>query len=301
LSSLKRQSFKKFEIILVYSKCSSALKDIIRNFDIISFKENGSTLGAARNLGVRKAHGDIVAFIDDDAEATADWIENIFSAFNSDCSLACLGGPQLRPSEEFNINPSKVIEGSFTKRDNKMQFFNDRFAVGKIAGCNVAYRKKIFEAMGCLDESLRSGEDWEFHIRLVDNGCHILFDPNVQVLHHKQDLKHAFVNSSNMPKFYLSRKTLKYARFESLFTLFYLSNVLLWIFVISLFFSPILGLVIVSLSLMAHFVLIAARSKFDRKLASYPIVVLFILARLTGFYYGILRQLSHRVASFFRR
>jgi GT2 family glycosyltransferase len=68
----------------------------------------------------------------------------------------------------------------------------DRYAVGKIAGCNVAYRKVVFDKIGYLNEKLKSGEDWEFHIRLAENGYSMRFDPDILVWHHRQGLKHGF-------------------------------------------------------------------------------------------------------------
>src|SRR5208283_439741 len=79
IKSLQNQVFKQFEIVLVYSIYPEALSKLIEDFNISALKENGRTLAAARNLGVKSAKGEIVVFIDDDAEAPEDWLSKIYS------------------------------------------------------------------------------------------------------------------------------------------------------------------------------------------------------------------------------
>jgi GT2 family glycosyltransferase len=296
IKSLEKQTFQRFEIILIYSSYPRALSPLFEDFEVSTLKEEGSTLGAARNLGIKHAEGEIVAFIDDDAEATEDWLAQIYSIFDSNPLVVCVGGPTMTPSEESKKNP-RFVEGSYTGSQTGGKVVLDRFAVGKIAGCNVAYRKKIFEKIGYLNEFLKSGEDWEFHIRLVESKCSIRYDPKVKVWHHRQGLKHAFLNASNMAPFYISWKTFKYSRYESLFASFYFLNILFLLLLITLFVSRFIFFVVLGLSLLGYFLLIAINSIFDRRLLYYPMAVLFNLAALTGFYYGVLRQITGKLYS----
>src|SRR3954462_4949950 len=48
-------------------------------------------LSDARNSGVKRAYGDIVAFLDDDAEAAPDWLDRR-TAHYTDASVAGVGG-----------------------------------------------------------------------------------------------------------------------------------------------------------------------------------------------------------------
>src|SRR5207247_2871584 len=50
------------------------------------------TSGAARNLGVRRAHGDIVVFVDADVEVHADAFVRIRAAFDKDPALTAVFG-----------------------------------------------------------------------------------------------------------------------------------------------------------------------------------------------------------------
>ncbi len=207
LKSLQEQTFREFEIVIVYSTFPEELKKYLETCNIRALKEIGKTLGAARNLGVKNSKGELVVFIDDDAKAPEDWLNKIYSTFQKFPNLACLGGSYLTPSKEFEESPLKFVVGSFTDSRRGEYISEDRSAVGKIAGCNVAYKKEVFEKVGYINEKYRSGEDWEFHMRLVENGYHLRFDPTMSVWHNRGGLKHTFWNSTRMVPFFLSWKT----------------------------------------------------------------------------------------------
>jgi glycosyltransferase involved in cell wall biosynthesis len=302
IKSLQNQIFQQFEVILVYSIYPSELSKLFEDCHILTLKENGRTLGAARNLGVKFAKGDIVVFIDDDAEAPEDWLSKIYSTFQQYPSLICLGGAHLTPIEESKSNPLRFVEGSFAESQMGGVVILNRSAVGKIAGCNVAYRKMIFDKIGPLSETLRSAEDWEFHIRLAENGYDMRFDPRISVWHHRQGLKHAFWNSSNLVPFFLSWKTLKYSRYESFFASYYLSNFLFLVLLITIFISPLVFGLLLVLILLGHFTFTAIRTRVhDRRIMYYPLVVLFTLARITGFYFGILKRAISKIAFIYNK
>ena len=293
LRSLQKQTFRDFEIILIYSTFPNGLTEFFEEYNILALKETSKTLGAARNLGVKNAKGEIVVFIDDDAEAPEDWLVKIYLTFQKYPSVMCLGGSFLTPPEEDKKSALKFVVGSFTDSLTSQKISLDRSAVGKIAGCNVAYKKEIFEKVGYINEKYRSGEDWDFSIRLVENGCQVRFDPNISVWHHRGDLKHTFWNSTRMGPFYLSRKTLKYARYESSFAQFYLSNIVFLALIIILVISPFVFVLVLCFSLLGYFIFAVIRTKAKSwRIIYYPLIVLYTLTRLAGFYYGLLKSLK---------
>jgi GT2 family glycosyltransferase len=289
LKSLQHQTFRDFEIILVYKFFPKPLEELFQTLNVVTMKENGSTLGAARNLGAKNARGQLVSFIDDDAEAPEDWLEKIASAFKQQSQLCCLGGPHFTPKEEQQANSLRFVEGALLEDQLQKTHLNES-AIGKIAGCNVTYSKRVFEKVGFINETMRSGEDWEFHERLVEKGCEMKFDPAIFVYHHRQGLKHAFKNSSNMVPFFFSWRTLKFSRFEPSFFQFYFMNVFFVVLIVLLFISPYVFIFLVFLSLAGYFLFTAVRTRGTGwKITYYPMAVSLAIARVTGFYYGILR------------
>jgi GT2 family glycosyltransferase len=292
LKSLQKQTFREFEIVLVYSIFPSNLSSFLENNNLVVIKENGSTIAEARSLGVKHAKGDLIAFIDDDCEAPENWLEQVYSTFVRYPQLSCLGGPPLTSSEDSLKNPLMFVQGSFMQ-SVMQRVCLDRSAVGKISTSNVVYRKMIFDKIGNFDEKLKSGEDWDFNIRLAEKGYTLRFDPAIFVWHHSHGLKHAFVRSSEMVPFFLSWKTLRYAKYESTFASFYITNSLFLLLLIILFFSPIVFSFLLFFSLLCYFIFAAVRTKtLNRKITFYPLILLFTFARIMGFYFGLFKRLG---------
>lgn len=297
IKSLEKQTFQEFEIILVYSIFSKGLSEIIEKYNLFSLKDNSSTLGAARNLGVKHANGELVVFLDDDCEAPKDWLSKIDCIFQKYPMLFCLGGSYFTPPEEREKSPLKFVQGSFVESRMGGKISLDRSAVGKIGGCNVAYRKGIFDKVGYLDETLKSVEDWEFNLRLAENGYSLRFDPEIFVWHHRQGLKHVFWGGTKMVPFFPSWKTLRYAKYDSFFASFYLSNLLFLILFITLLFSPLVFILLLFFSLLCHFIFTAVRTKTHSwRIIYYPLAVLITLAMLTGFYFGLFKYVASKLS-----
>ncbi len=288
LKSLQQQTFQNFEIILVYSIFPRNLDSLLESSNLVAIKENGSTIAAARNLGVRSAKGDLIAFIDDDCEPLPDWLEKVNSIFMNSPLISCFGGPAIPPPEISSGNPLTPAQGSFS--DSMMGKVRlNRTAVGKLSTSNIAYRRKIFEQIGYFSERYKSGEDFDFNMRLAEKGYSLIYDPKIFVWHHSAGgLKHAFIRSSEMVPFFLSLNTLRFAKYESIFASFYLTNLLSLILLAFLFISPIISLLIFLLALIGHFGFVVVSSSLNKKNIKYfPLTLLFTLARLFGFYYGL--------------
>ena len=62
----------------------------VRNM-IVVFNNGEPGLSAARNLGIKEARGDIIAFIDDDALPFPDWAEEMVKTYEDDQVIAVTG------------------------------------------------------------------------------------------------------------------------------------------------------------------------------------------------------------------
>ncbi|MBN1762688.1 MAG: glycosyltransferase [Methanomicrobia archaeon] len=140
-------------------------------------------LAAARNKGVETALGDIIAFIDDDAEADENWLANIFDSFSG--KVMVVGG---------SVKP--VFRGK--KLDSKLNWVIDCTTTNpppkRPIGCNMAFTKRVFEALGGFDESLGMvrrkmavGEETDLFLRIKKRygpDAKIVFNPDAVVYHH---------------------------------------------------------------------------------------------------------------------
>ena len=294
LDSLRRQTLTDFEVIVVYPGNGERLLDLCRVYEAIPVEETGKSLGAARNSGVERARGSLVAFIDDDCEAPQTWLERICATFQQHPSVSCLGGPDLMP-REGKRSVFAVSVGAFDE-SRRTRLALDRSAVNKIKGANVTCKKEVFERIR-YNTSLQYGEDLEFHIRLIENGCHLRFDPEVWLWHRQNPgrggllhgLSHMLRCSISSAPIFASWKTLTYAKDDSLIASFYLSLFLLPVMVVLLCASS-LGFCLVLSSLMVTytaFTVWTTKISNISTICSIPfLVALTTLTRLLGFCVG---------------
>jgi GT2 family glycosyltransferase len=147
-------------------------------------------LSGARNTGVAQARGEIVAFLDDDAEAEPDWLARLLSHYRDHRVLA-VGGQAVpawndqRPRwlpPEFDW----VIGCSFTGQPMQVS------PVRNVIGCNMSFRRAVLDRIDGFDPALgRIGrtpvgcEETELCIRirhLYPDGV-VLYEPAARVRH----------------------------------------------------------------------------------------------------------------------
>ena len=98
LEALGKQTYRKFEIILVAPK-GKGINHSYYPCNVIW--QNGEGISNARNCGVKASQGEIIAFTDDDAEPHPNWLEKINQHFKEHPKLCYLGG-------EFTMNPKNI-------------------------------------------------------------------------------------------------------------------------------------------------------------------------------------------------
>lgn len=88
LQSLSEQTYKDFEVILVYNGVTEDVNEVVAPFkekmNIREFTEETIGVGNARNVGLSKAGGEYVYFIDADDYINVDVIENLVNAIQKD-------------------------------------------------------------------------------------------------------------------------------------------------------------------------------------------------------------------------
>lgn len=185
------------EIIVVLSACSDESRSVLEaEFGELPglrvFEEPMPGVSLARNLGIREARGEIIAFLDDDAVAPESWLEALLYKFESaSSSIAACGGPvspiweakrpEWLPSslEQFltivDLGPSDRLLGAFEY----------------LVGANMAYRTSLLRQIGGFPANLdrvgtkllSNGDLYPQDI-LRTQGHGILYAPKVFVRHH---------------------------------------------------------------------------------------------------------------------
>jgi GT2 family glycosyltransferase len=205
IDSLLNQSYPadKYEIIVVDGFSADGTWEILqelkkRNPELRIFKNLKENAAAGRNIGIRNAKGNYVAFIDGDALADTNWLENISKTFG-EVDAVGVGGPDLLPPDSEYI--SRVIGmimaspfASGGKLNPSVQhIMSPRSAYVKhIPTCNLCLKKDVVENLGYFDEMFvfAAGEDLEFNTRLTLAGYKLYYSPLIRVAHYrKRDIR----------------------------------------------------------------------------------------------------------------
>ena len=193
LELLKWQTVHPDELIVVIDHNESLYERASQQIDgiILLANRNEKGLSGARNTGIAKASGDIIAFMDEDAVADETWIERIVAHF-ADLAVAGVGGAiiplwlQGKPSwfpDEFNWVVGCTYKGMPTQPT----------PVRNLIGCNMAYRRWAFEQAGVFREGIGrvdavpiGCEETELCIRIhqVTPQSRLIYDPAI-IVHHR--------------------------------------------------------------------------------------------------------------------
>jgi GT2 family glycosyltransferase len=170
------------------------------------FSENKGTT-YPRNLGIKKAKGEYIMFLDSDTEIMQNSIKPMMGLLEEDktAGIVCprLKFPDGRAQESFRkfptfstkalrlINRFTGFFGPALRRDEsysevKATMFPDY----AISACWLM-RKEIFERVGLLDEKIfYSPEDVDFCIRVWQAGYKVVFCPDAVVIHFCQRISY---------------------------------------------------------------------------------------------------------------
>lgn len=194
LQSLEKQTASKkiYEVIVVDNNSTDNTKEIVKDFvksqtniKIVTEKNLGRS--QARNRGWKEAKGEYIAYIDDDALAEPDWIEQIIMFIKKNPKINAFGGPYSRFS--FKPIPAWIPENYFTLNlGNKLKILNLKNEW--ISGSNMIFNKKLFYKYGDFNtdfggkgDKIIYGEETEFLARLKKMKEPIFYVPTINVRH----------------------------------------------------------------------------------------------------------------------
>lgn len=183
VTALLKQNYKPIEIIIVDNNSADGTETAFRElFSLpnVRYYKMAENLGVSggRNVAIKKAKGEILITIDDDAVI-------------EDPEATSMAVNRLMQDTEVGVLMFK-IENYFTGRLQKSAFpsrnkkadTGSEFETTWFIGAGHAIPRKVYESVGLYREFRPWGsEDFDFSLRVIDAGLKIIYFPSVVVRH----------------------------------------------------------------------------------------------------------------------
>jgi glycosyltransferase involved in cell wall biosynthesis len=162
LESLKTLHYPDYETIVVDDGSTDSTAQIAESAGARVIRREHHGLAAARNAGIEAAAGEIVAFIDSDARADADWLYHLVEAITRR-GAAAAGGPNFSPA----VSDSNATFALAPGIPREVRGPGDELT--QLCGCNMAVTKSALHEVGGFDTSfIAAGDDVDLSWRLAD-------------------------------------------------------------------------------------------------------------------------------------
>ncbi|MEZ5312591.1 MAG: glycosyltransferase [Thermoanaerobaculia bacterium] len=163
LYSLCRQSLEEFEVVVVVGPAEDGTAEMLEEEFWGRVKVERCpvfNLSVSRNLGLERAAGEIVAFIDDDALPSTRWLEQLLAAYEDERVAGAGGRTYLVRDDE---NRLQFFRGQFSVVAEQKDVLwpgeslppsptPARFWFPRFHGTNMSYRRSALQAIGGFDE-----------------------------------------------------------------------------------------------------------------------------------------------------
>jgi glycosyltransferase involved in cell wall biosynthesis len=195
IAALGRQSRPPEQVVLVIDHNPDLLERARAAFPHVDVMSNSGQRGlsGARNTGVAAAKGDVVAFLDDDAEPADDWLERLVRPYTDPAVLGTGGAAVPRWPGRGGERPGWLApEFDWVVGCSYVGLPGAGAVIRNPIGANMSFRKEAFDAAGGFTDGIgRVGkiplgcEETEFSIRAARAcpGTTLRYVPDAVVRH----------------------------------------------------------------------------------------------------------------------
>lgn len=201
MDSLLNQDFEEYEVIVVDNASSDGTSEVVKSRlphpKLRYIYEEKLGLSVARNTGANATEAKIIAYLDDDAEASSQWLSVLFNAYKNHEKLAIAGGKVnliLPPNvEKFPIWLTDSLAQALGLYDlgDEIVYITEPGLTPR--GLNYSIRRSFLEKIGGFDlnlgrvgKKLLSNEELFMTELALKNGWQVAYIPDAIVGHNVQ-------------------------------------------------------------------------------------------------------------------
>jgi GT2 family glycosyltransferase len=182
LAALEDMEYPDYEIIVIDDGSTDQTSAIASKHNVRLIRTKNRGLSVARNLGLKAATAEIIAYIDDDAYPDPHWLTYLVAAFLH-TEHAGVGGPNIAVPGD-----GAIADCVANAPGGPIHVLLSDDVAEHIPGCNMAFRREKLLAIGGFDPRFRvAGDDVDICWRLQERGWTIGFAPSAVVWHHRRN------------------------------------------------------------------------------------------------------------------
>ena len=181
IKSVLNQTFQNFELIIVDDCSVDNTRKMIREFQkqddrikLIALEKNSGAPAHPKNVGIKNAKGEYIAFLDHDDEWLPEKLERQIELFKNSLkkNLGFVGCNIMR----IDLDNRKSSLYKISKTKNGLgDILKDCFV---FTSSSVVVARGIFKDVGFFDENFKTSDDWDMWIRIIKAGYAFDFVPN---------------------------------------------------------------------------------------------------------------------------
>ena len=162
IQSVLDQTYLPMEIIVVDDGSTDDTPEILQAFgnQIRVIKQTNKGVSAARNHGIRKSRGELIAFLDSDDLWTPDKIDRQVAFFTKNPEA------MICQTQEIWIRNGKRVNPKNKHKKIGGMIFEPSLHLCLVSPSAVMIRSALFELKGCFDENLPACEDYDLWLRI---------------------------------------------------------------------------------------------------------------------------------------
>ncbi|MBD2231994.1 glycosyltransferase family 2 protein [Phormidium tenue] len=210
LECVYAQSYKgSKEVIVIDDNSTDNTVELIgTEFPDVCFVHLNKNVGpsAARNIGISKAKGDFIAFLDSDDLWDLDYLSSQLSVFGDKKGIY---PKKVSVSSTIEWNTVSGRRSEYDQKPNLKRYrspIHHLFSKGSFvfSPSSIVLPRKFIEDAGVFNESLRFGEDTELYIRLLLSGYKFVYESQTHSIRRKHFQDQA-ISPENLEKRRLNR------------------------------------------------------------------------------------------------